>query len=92
MSAQMQGGYLDRPDAARRANDHIARKAERLGFVSRVPMVCECSDRACESIFLVALAAYRELRARHGSLTTPGHAVAGAEPRLRRADYWLHFA
>ena len=38
---------------ARQANDRIAEKAERLRFVSRVPMLCECSDRDCRAVVMV---------------------------------------
>jgi hypothetical protein len=59
---------------ARRANNRIADKAEQLRFVSRVPMLCECSAPDCRTVVLVGLAEYREIR--RGSetfLTSPGH-------------------
>jgi hypothetical protein len=40
---------------ARKANDRIAVKAEQLRFVSRVPMLCECSGRQCRTIVMVSL-------------------------------------
>ena len=39
----------------RRANDRIAEKAEQLRFVSRVPMLCECSAPDCRTVVLVGL-------------------------------------
>jgi hypothetical protein len=58
----------------RLANDRIADKAERLRFVSRVPMLCECSSPACRTIVMVSLEEFRQLRldSEH-FLTAPGH-------------------
>lgn len=59
---------------ARAANDRIADKAEALRFLSRVPMLCECSSPGCRKVLMVGLAEYRALR-RHPEniLTAPGH-------------------
>ncbi len=61
---------------ARQANDRIADKAERLRFVSRVPMICECSDPDCRAVVMVRLEDYRAIR-RDGDaiLTAPGHSA-----------------
>ena len=73
---------------ARKANDRIADKAELLRFVSRVPMLCECSDPACQSIFLIELDRYQELR-ENGYLTSPGHTLDGCEQTAREDGYWV---
>lgn len=73
---------------ARAANDRIAEKAEQLRFVSRVPMLCECSTRACRAIVLIAITEYRQLREESDLfLTAPGHELDGAELHEERADY-----
>jgi hypothetical protein len=60
---------------ARRANDRIAEKAERMRFISRVPMLCECSDANCRTVVMVALEDYHAIRRDENSfLTSPGHA------------------
>ena len=60
---------------ARRANDRIALKAEQLRFVSRVPMICECSAPDCRTIVMVRLEDYYEIRLKDdGFMTAPGHA------------------
>ena len=65
---------------ARAANDRIAEKAERLRFVSRVPMLCECSAPTCRTIVMISVDDYRRIREEPESfLTTPGHHVDGAE-------------
>ena len=87
MSAQRQRAYLSRPENARHANEEIADKAERLRFVSRVPMLCECSDDACEQFFLITLEEYRRARGEGDFLTLPGHPVAGAEAHDRPGGY-----
>lgn len=59
---------------ARKANDRIAEKAEQLRFVSRVPMLCECSSPGCRTIVMVGLDDYRRIRDSRGSfLIAPGH-------------------
>ena len=64
---------------ARQANDRIAEKAERLRFVSRVPMLCECSDRDCRTVVMVRLEDYHAIRRdRAAFLTAPGHAGEAA--------------
>ena len=60
---------------ARQANDRIAEKAERLRFVSRVPMLCECSDRDCRAIVMIHLESYHAIRCDEDAfLTARGHA------------------
>jgi hypothetical protein len=63
---------------ARKANDRIAVKAEQLRFVSRVPMLCECTAPDCRTIVMVALEDYYEIRLEGGSVIAPGHAREGA--------------
>ena len=88
MSAQLESEQPGRPDHVRSSNDRIAQRAVEHRFVSRVPMLCECSDAACEAIFLIELDRYRDLR-RSGYLTAPEHAVAHAAPTAREHGYWL---
>jgi hypothetical protein len=64
---------------ARNANDRIAEKAEQLRFVSRVPMLCECSEPSCRAIVMIGLGDYRALRRNDGILTAPGHSAGLAE-------------
>jgi hypothetical protein len=73
---------------ARKANDRIAAKAEQLRFVSRVPMLCECSTPGCRKIVMVALSDYREIRATEDSfITAPGHGVEQAELEWQGPEY-----
>jgi hypothetical protein len=73
---------------ARKANDRIAQKAEQLRFVSRVPMLCECSTPGCRSIVMVALGDYHEIRLTEDSfITAPGHGVDEAELESQNRDY-----
>jgi hypothetical protein len=72
MSAQRERVTLTRSEEIRSSNDHIAERAVRLHFVSRVPMLCECGDPGCRSIVLVGLDRYAELR-EAGSVVAPGH-------------------
>jgi hypothetical protein len=61
---------------ARQSNDRIAEKAERLRFVSRVPMLCECSDRDCRTVVMVRLEDYHAIRRDDDALlTAPGHST-----------------
>ena len=65
---------------ARAGNDRIAEQAERLQFVSRVPMLCECSDRFCRTIVMISLPDYHEIRRDSDSfITAPGHEAEGAK-------------
>jgi hypothetical protein len=63
---------------ARKANDRIAMKAEQLRFVSRVPMLCECSTPDCRTIVMIALGDYYEICLEGGSVIAPGHQREGA--------------
>jgi hypothetical protein len=75
---------------ARRANDRIAEKAEQLRFVSRVPMLCECSAKGCRTVVMIGLGDYRELRRDPDAvLLATGHELEGAEfqeDAIRRFD------
>jgi len=65
---------------ARTANDRIAEKAEQLRFISRVPMMCECSAPGCRKLVMIALGDYRALRRDPDSiLTARGHDADRAE-------------
>jgi hypothetical protein len=73
---------------ARAANDRIAAKAEQLHFLSRVPMMCECSSPGCRKIMMVGLDEYREIRSEPDLLlTAPGHAADCAEVDREAAGY-----
>lgn len=52
-------------------------------------MLCECSDPGCQTIFLIELDGYQELRER-GYVTAPEHAVEDAAPITREDGYRLH--
>jgi len=61
---------------ARQGNDRIAEKAERMRFVSRVPMLCECSDPGCRRVVMISLEDYHAIRRDSDAfLTAPGHSV-----------------
>lgn len=73
---------------ARAANDRIAEKAVLLRFVSRVPMLCECSDRSCRKVMMIGLQDYYETRRDPANfITAPGHAVEGAEVSREEPTY-----
>jgi hypothetical protein len=86
-STPFDGGGARAMDA-RKANDRIAEKAEHLRFVSRVPLLCECSDPACRAIVMVALGDYRAVRRSDDTLlTAPGHQVGGTALETQTSDY-----
>ena len=73
---------------ARKANDRIALKAEQLRFVSRVPMLCECSTPGCRTIVMIYLGDYYEVRLTEDSfITAPGHGVEEARLESQNRDY-----
>jgi len=73
---------------ARKANDRIAQKAEQLRFVSRVPMLCECSTPGCRTIVMVYLGDYYEIRLTDDAfITAPGHGVEEAPLESQNPDY-----
>ena len=78
---------------ARKANDRIAAKAEQLRFVSRVPMLCECSAAGCRTIVMIGLPDYREIRQTEDSfITAPGHNAEGAALQSETESYEVHRA
>ena len=78
---------------ARKANDRIAAKAEQLRFVSRVPMLCECSAPACRTVVMVSLSEYHDIRLTEDSfITAPGHAADNATLESQTGDYEVHRA
>ncbi len=89
MSAHAERAQLTRPEDVRGSNDRIAERAAQLRFVSRVPMLCECSEPDCQTIVLIDLERYQELRER-GYLTAPEHPDEDAAPIAREDGYWLH--
>lgn len=73
---------------ARKANDRIALKAEQLRFVSRVPMLCECSTPGCRTIVMIYLGDYYEVRLTEDSfITAPGHGVEEGKLESQNRDY-----
>ena len=76
---------------ARRANDRIAEKAHQLRFVSRVPMLCECSRPGCRTIVMVSLDDYREIRRTEDSFfIAPGHDAGEAVLESETPSYDVH--
>jgi hypothetical protein len=70
------------------ANDRIADKALQLRFVSRAPMLCECSAPSCRTIVMISLREYREIRANPGHfLTAPGHHLGGTTLERETREY-----
>jgi len=82
-----------RPYDVRRANDRLARTAERMRFVARAPMLCECSDASCDELFLIPLERYRRIRVDSRLfLTAPRHRLAGAELDREEREFWVQRA
>lgn len=78
---------------ARAGNDRLAEQAGRLHFVSRVPMLCECSDPGCRTVVMIDLGEYHEVRRDPANvITAPGHEVAGSELRREEPDYEIRRA
>jgi hypothetical protein len=65
---------LSRTTAVRASNEHIARRAKALHFISRVPLLCECDDEGCRELVLVSLDEFRRLRRTGDAVVTPDHA------------------
>jgi hypothetical protein len=65
----------------RNANEQISAKGEDLGFVGRIPFLCECEEPKCTDVLLLEHDEYERARAhpRHFVLS-PGHETRGAEP------------
>lgn len=73
---------------ARGANDRIAKKAEHLQFVSRVPMLCECDAVDCRTIVLISLADYYGIRSDPADLLIAhDHYSRGTELRKESSEY-----
>ena len=73
---------------ARAANDRIARRAEEFRFVSRVPMLCECSLPSCRTIVMISMEEYREIRNNPNSfLTAPDHDLEDTNLERQTQDY-----
>ena len=92
MSAmEQQRAELQRWQKARDANGRIADSAERLQFVSRMPLFCECDDPVCEALVLIGREDYATVAAdRSRRLTAPGHSIHNATTAERTPGYWLH--
>ena len=80
-------GDGNRPQQVRRANERLAREAEKLRFAARVPMLCECSDEGCQEVFLMSLAEFRA--AYDVYVTAPGHRVEDGRPVREEREFWL---
>jgi hypothetical protein len=73
---------------ARDANDRIAEKARRLHFLSRVPMLCECSSPGCRTIVMVGLDDFDEMRRDSATfLAAPGHEDHGTQLERETPGY-----
>jgi hypothetical protein len=78
---------------ARAANERIAEKAEQLHFLSRVPMMCECSARDCRVVVMIALDEYHAIRRDPKNLlTAPGHDADQADRLKQTSTYDIHHA
>jgi hypothetical protein len=76
---------------ARAGNDRIAEKAKRLHFLSRVPMLCECSAPGCRAIVMISLDEFAEIRRKPDTfLAAPGPADGGT--KLERETRATRFA
>lgn len=79
---------LSRAMDVRGENDRIGERAEQFRFVSRVPMLCECSAPSCRTLVMVSLAEYKEIREQADSfLTAPAHEVEGTESATETPEY-----
>lgn len=59
----------------REANDRIRNAAEKQGFSSLVPFICECDDARCTAIIRLPLPDYDRIRASASQVVVaPGHA------------------
>lgn len=73
---------------ARAANDRIAEKAQMLRFVSRVPMLCECSTPGCRTTVMISLDEYRQIREHPDCfMTAPGHHLEDTESQRETPEY-----
>ena len=79
--------HENRPQQVREANERLAREAERLHFMARVPMLCECSDTGCDELFLMSLFDFRS--AQDVFVTAPGHRIQNARPVRQEREFWL---
>jgi hypothetical protein len=81
---------MERWEAARDANRRIAQSAERLQFVSRMPLFCECDDPRCLALVLMTREEFAPVADDMGSrLTAAGHAVEATVNVERAPGYWL---
>jgi len=71
-------GTLDASASKRKANDHLAKTAARLRFVSRVPFLCECDDPGCSELVLFSVEDYYAAKAQ--AITAPDHQPSGGQP------------
>ena len=62
---------------ARTANDHLAKAAARLHFVSRVPFLCECDAPGCSEFVLLSVEDYHLAKVQ--AITAPGHQPEGGQ-------------
>jgi hypothetical protein len=91
MSAQAYERFekgMSRAMDARAANERIADKAERLHFIARVPMICECSSPDCRTLVMIGVEDYRAIRHDHDHvLVAPGRDADQAELLTKAPDY-----
>jgi hypothetical protein len=91
MSAmRKQRASLEKWQVSRDANRRIAESAQRLQFVSRMPLFCECDDPGCNALVLMTRAEFDPVEADGDvRLTAPGHAVEHASHGDKAPGYWL---
>jgi hypothetical protein len=65
---------MSRSEEIRASNLRITQQAERLRFVSRVPLLCECGQPDCRELILLHPTAYRQ-QLPLGLVTAPGHTI-----------------
>ena len=90
MSAQEQQTYLSKPRLVQAANNRIADRADRLQFLARIPMLCECEDPDCSDLIPLNREEYLRVRSNPSHfLTRPSHQLTGAQPVAKDERYWV---
>jgi hypothetical protein len=77
-------------ESTRAANRRVAHAAERLQFVSRMPLFCECDTPDCDALLLISREDFAAVESGSNMrLTAPGHPVSGATHDEKLPGYWL---
>jgi hypothetical protein len=73
------GESMQAEDIFRSANERIAEKARELGWRSRIPFLCECSERLCFQRLELTIEEYDATRSHpQRYVVARGHEVTGA--------------